>query len=166
MRTPTKVSCYQYVNRPFGAVRQLFRQQALAVFQRATMSASARASAVEASLHAGAGAIDVAVDVRIHLHSVRDEEGVAGMSPVTRITLAWEAARATAFFPIMKAQLSFWPLTSTETQLEIEGAYQPPLGLVGDAADAAVGHRVAEATVHRFLDDVVEQIRRELPPTE
>ena len=166
MRQPRKVHCYQYVNRPFEAVRELLRMRALEVFQRATTSASARASAVGASLHAGAGPIDVAVDVRIHLQAVRDEEGVAGMSPVTRITLAWEAARATALFPIMKAELSFWPLTSSETQLEIEGAYEPPLGRVGDAADAALGHRVAEATVHRFLDDVVEQIRRELPATE
>jgi hypothetical protein len=63
----------------------------------------------------------------------------------------------------MKAVLSFWPLTSSETQMEIEGAYRPPLGAVGNVADAAVGHRVAEAAVHRFLDDVVEQIRRELP---
>ena len=163
MRQPSKVRCYQYVNRPFGEVRELLRQRALTLLQRATTSASARASEVGASLHAGAGAIDVSVDVRIHLHAVRDEEGVAGMSPITRITLGWEAARATALFPVMKAELSFWPLTATETQLEIEGTYHPPLGLVGDAADAAVGHRVAEATVHRFLDDVVEQIRRELP---
>lgn len=63
----------------------------------------------------------------------------------------------------MTAELSLWPLTSTETQLEILGAYRPPLGIVGNALDAAVGHRLAEATVHRFLDDVVEQLRRELP---
>jgi hypothetical protein len=65
----------------------------------------------------------------------------------------------------MKAELSLWPLTSSETQLEIEGAYRPPLGVVGAAADAALGHRLAEATVHRFLDDVVEQVRRELQAT-
>jgi hypothetical protein len=63
----------------------------------------------------------------------------------------------------MQAELSFWPLTSTETQLELEGAYEPPLGLVGGAIDAAVGHRLAEAVVHRFLNDVVEQLRRDIP---
>lgn len=63
----------------------------------------------------------------------------------------------------MEAQLSVWPLTETETQLEIVGAYDPPLGLVGDAFDAAVGRRIAEATVLRFLDEVAAQIRKELP---
>jgi len=29
--------------------------------------------------------------------------------------------------------------------------------------DAAVGHRVAEASVHRFLEDTVEQLKREIP---
>ena len=163
MSEPRKLRCYQYVNRSYGAVRELLRLQASSLFERATTSAAARASAVGASLHAGMGAIDVGVEVRIHVHAVRDEEGVAGLQPLTRITLAWEATRATALFPVMKADLSFWPLTSTETQLEIEGLYRPPLGVLGSVADAAIGHLVAEAAVHRFLEDVVGQIRQELP---
>jgi lipid-binding SYLF domain-containing protein len=163
MSEPRELRCYQYVNRPYEAVRDLLRQQALGVFQRATTTAAARGSAVGASLHAGAGAVDVGVEIRIHVHAVRDEEGVAGMAPLTRITLGWEAAHAAALFPVMKAEVSFWPLTSTETQVAIEGAYRAPLGPLGRAADAAIGHRVAEAVVHRFLDDVVEQLRKELP---
>lgn len=162
MKDP-QVRIYQYVNRPYGAVRELLRLRPVELFQRATTSAAARASAVAASLHAAVGGLDVGVDVRIHVQSVRDDPGVAGMSPVTHVELAWEAVRSPGLFPVMKAQLSFWPLTAGETQLEIEGAYKPPLGVVGNVMDAAVGHRIAEATVHRFLDDVVEQLRRELP---
>jgi hypothetical protein len=127
------------------------------------MSGAARAGEIAASLHADLGGVDVAVNVRLHVHAIQDEERVAGMSPATRITLGWEAAQGTGLFPVMKADLSLWPLTSTETQLEIEGDYRPPLGAVGGLLDAAVGHRLAEASVHRFLDDVVEQLRRELP---
>jgi hypothetical protein len=140
-------------------------QSGLGVFQRATESASARASEVGATLHARVGSVDVGVDVRIHVHAVNEDEGVAGMSPVLRVTLGWEANRAAALFPVMKAELSFWPLTATETQLELDGTYRPPLGIVGNAADAVLGHRIAEASVHRFLDDIVEQVRRELPET-
>lgn len=165
MSEPRTLRSYQYVNRSYEAVRELFRQRPLEVFQQATTSASERANAIAASLHAGVAGIGVGVDVRIHVQAVQDEAGIAGMSPLTRVTLAWEAVRAPALFPVMRAELSFFPLTSTETQLEIEGAYRPPLGIVGNVVDAAVGHRVAEATVHRFLDDVVEQIRRELPAT-
>jgi hypothetical protein len=165
MSEPRKLRCYQYVNRPYDGVRELIHQRPLELFQHATTSAAERANAVEASLRAGVAGIDVGVDVRIHLHGIHDEEGVAGLSPITRVTLAWEARRAPAFFPVMRAEMSFWPLTSTETQLEFEGAYQPPLGALGNVADAALGHRIAEATVHRFLDEIVEQIRRELPAT-
>jgi hypothetical protein len=165
MSEPRTIRSYQYVNRSYEAVRDVFRRRPLEVFQQATTSASERANAIAASLHAGMLGIDVGVDVRIHIQAIQDEAGIAGMSPLTRITLAWEAMRAPALFPVMKAELSFFPLTSTETQLEIEGAYRPPLGIVGNLVDAAVGYRVAEATVHRFLDDVVEHIRRELPAT-
>jgi hypothetical protein len=165
MSEPRKVRCYQYVNRPYAAVRQLLAERGPGVFQRATASASARAGEVGATLHAGVGAVEVAVDVRIQVRAVSEDEGVAGMSPVLRVELGWEASHAAALFPVMKADLSFWPLTATETQLEIEGTYRPPLGIVGNAADAVLGHRIAEASVHRFLDDIVEQIRRELPET-
>jgi hypothetical protein len=161
MKEP-RVRIYQYVNRPYGAVRELFRLRPAELFQRATTSAAARARALAASLHAGVGGVDVGVDVRIHVQGVRDDPGIAGMSPVTHVELAWEALRASALFPVMSAQLSFWPLTASETQLEIEGAYRPPLGIVGNVVDAAVGHRIAEASVHRFLDDIAEQLRREL----
>ena len=164
MSEPRKLRCYQYVERPYEAVRELFRERPLKVFQPATTSAAERANVVEASLRAGVAGVDVGVDVCVHLHAIKEEEGVAGLSPVTRVTLAWEAKRAAGLFPVMRADLSFFPLTSTETQLELEGSYRPPLGAVGSVADAALGHRVAEATVHRFLEDIVAQIRRELPP--
>jgi len=54
----------------------------------------------------------------------------------------------------MEASLSAYPLSSRETQLDLHGRYRPPLGTVGTALDAAVGHRIAEATLLRLLRDV------------
>ncbi len=65
------------------------------------------------------------------------------------------------FFPLMSARLSAWPMTSTETQLELEGEYEPALGALGTALDAVLGHRIAEASVDRLLQDVLEQVRRD-----
>jgi hypothetical protein len=161
MSEPRKLRVYAYVNKPYAAVRQLLQSRASEVFPRATTSAVTRAGEVDAQLRVSAGGVDVGVDVRIHLGSLREEEGPKGMSPITRVPITWEAVRAAALFPSMTAELSAWPLTATETQIELEGAYRPPLGAVGNALDAAVGHRVAEAAVHRFLDDVVEQMRRD-----
>jgi hypothetical protein len=163
MSEPRKLRCYQYVNRPYERVRDLLRRQPLELLQRATNSAAARASSLAANLKVAVAGIEIGVDARTYLHRVREDAGVAGLSPITVLEIGWEASRSQALFPTMRADVSVWPLSSTETQLEITGDYRPPLGLVGNAIDAAVGHRIAEAVVHRFLDDVVEEIRRELP---
>ncbi|MEX2080937.1 MAG: site-specific integrase, partial [Dehalococcoidia bacterium] len=49
-----------------------------------------------------------------------------------------EAAQRPRLFPFMKAVLTAYPLTSTETQLDFSGRYLPPLGALGKALDAAV----------------------------
>jgi hypothetical protein len=151
------------VNRDYERVRGLLRERGADLFQRASTSAAARTDALASTLHVSAGGLEIGVDVHITVHDVRDEEWMPGLSPVTRMTLSWQAARASAIFPSMRAELSAWPLARTETQLEIEGVYTPPLGIVGNALDAILGHRLAEAAVHRFLEDVIEHLRRELP---
>jgi hypothetical protein len=163
MSEPRKLRCYQYVNRPYSQVRDLLRKEPLELLQRATTSASSRASALAASLRIRVGGVEVGVDVRPTLQRIREEDPVGGLSPVVCLEIAWEAIRTPALFPAMRLELSAWPLSSSETQLEIAGEYTPPLGVVGNTVDAAVGHRIAEASVHRFLDDIVEQMRRDLP---
>ena len=37
------------------------------------------------------------------------------------------------------------------------------MGVLGGAIDAVVGHRIAEATVHRFVGAVVDRLRQEVP---
>ena len=155
------VRCYGYVERPYEQVRALLHLQPLELLQRATNSASARANALIANLRVDVGGIEIGVDIRAHVKRVSDEEGVAGMTPVTRVDLGWEAARTPTFFPLMSARLSAWPITSSETQLELEGDYEPPLGVIGTAINAVLGHLVAEASVNRLLQDVLEKVRRE-----
>jgi hypothetical protein len=62
----------------------------------------------------------------------------------------------------MRAKLGVYPLTATETQLDFAGTYEPPLGAVGGAIDAVVGHRIAEASVHGFVVDVAHHLRETL----
>ena len=65
-------------------------------------------------------------------------------------------------FPLMKGELSIYPLTATETQLDFRGLYEPPFGSVGKAVNAIVGHRIAEVSVHRFINDVAGYLRQAL----
>ena len=80
----------------------------------------------------------------------------------TFIKLRWNAARAAALFPSMEAELIVYPLSKDETQLALQGRYTPPLGTIGSALDSLIGHRVADASVHRFVTDVASLLRDEL----
>lgn len=62
----------------------------------------------------------------------------------------------------MNGVLSIYKLTATETQLDFLGQYEPPLSLVGDALDAIIGHRIAEASVRRFTEDIARFLRAQL----
>jgi hypothetical protein len=158
MSKPKTLRCYQYVTRPYDIVRGELRAHAADILRAATASAAHRATELTTTLHLAAGPIDVGIDVRVEPQGMREEAGVGGLPPATRIDLAWEAARAPSLFPAMRCTLSCWALSATETQLELEGEYRPPLGAVGAAIDGAVLHRVAEATVHRLLEDVCSEL--------
>ena len=163
LRQSQTLRCYAYVDRPYQAVRSLLRDRPLEVLHRATNSAVARVNELAGSLSISVAGLELGVEVNLHVRGVHDDEGIAGLFPVTHVNIGWEAARAPSLFPLMSADLAAWPLTSSETQLEIQGDYTPPLGLLGAAIDVAIAHRIAEASVHRFLEDLVEQIRHQLP---
>jgi hypothetical protein len=83
-------------------------------------------------------------------------------TPTTRLLLEWEAATMPRLFPLMKGELSVYPLTSTETQLDFSGIYEPPFGAVGKTMNAIIGHCIAEVSVHRFVSDVAGYLRQTL----
>jgi len=162
MSTGREIRSYDYVNRPYERVRDALRQNALTVFQSATKAAASRAQSIAAELHVDFGGIGVKTDINISVKNI--EEIVDAIStPTTRLLLEWEAATVPRLFPLMKGELSLYPLTSTETQLDFSGFYEPPFGAVGRTMNAIVGHRIAEVSVHRFVSDVAGYLRQALP---
>lgn len=161
MSKPREIHCYDYVNHPYERVRDALSKDALTVFQAATKAAASRAQSIAAELHVDLGGIGVQADIRISVKRVEEKIVDNAMStPVTRLRLEWEAAAMPRLFPLMKAELSVYPLTSTETQLDFLGTYEPPFGAVGKAVNAIAGHRIAEVSVHRFIRDVAEYLRK------
>ncbi|MFI5302074.1 MAG: hypothetical protein ACHREM_28620 [Polyangiales bacterium] len=155
------IRAYDYVTRPYDEVRDALRVDPVGLFQRATAAATTRANTL-ASLHVKIGAVDIATDAIITVTEITTADADAGTRPVkTTLVLEWRAARAAAWFPVMKAELSAYPLSKDETQIDFEGQYQAPLGLLGGAIDAIVGRRIAEATVHRFVESVAARLRLE-----
>jgi hypothetical protein len=162
MSTGFEIRSYDYVNRPYERVRDALKQNALAVFQSATKAAASRAHSVAAELHVDFGGIGVKTDIHISVKNIEEKIVDATSSPITRLLLEWEAATVPGLFPLMKGELSVYPLTSTETQLDFSGSYQPPFGAVGRTMNAIVGHRIAEVSVHRFVSDVAGYLRQAL----
>jgi hypothetical protein len=157
-----ELRCFDYVNRPYDQVNEALSANALAIFERATRSAADRASNVGAELRVRLGAVEIAADITIEVTEVAGAISPANQ-PATRLELTWKSRRSPGLFPAMTGSLWAYALSPRETQLELTGSYDPPLGLLGDAIDAIALHRIAEESVRRFITDVASYLRAELP---
>src|SRR5258708_23071586 len=157
MSEPRELQCYEYATMPYEEAREILRRDARGLFQRATLSALARALEVGATLHARVGPFEVGADVTIEVRDVSETVSALG-ERTTRVELTWTAARNAGLFPAMSATLAVYPLSAGEVQLDLHGRYRPPLGAVGAAVDAIVGHRIATASVLRFVQDVARAL--------
>jgi hypothetical protein len=157
-----KIRCYDYVNHPYEQVRSALSKDAPAVFQSATKIAASRAQSIASELRIDIGGVGIQADIRVSVKNieVKERQGMSG--PKTRLQLEWEAAKMAHLFPLMKADLFIYPITATETQLDFNGFYAAPLGPLGKAMNAMVGHRIADLCVHRFVSDVAEYLRKTL----
>jgi hypothetical protein len=160
-----EIRSFDYVNHPYELVRDALRQDALAIFQAATKGAVSRARSVAAELRVSIGGLEIGTDISISVTSIEERARELYGSPTTSLQLEWEAAKSPRLFPFMKAEFSIYPLTATETQLELSGLYKPPLGVLGSAINTIFAHRIAEVSVHRFVADVAAYLRTTLPTT-
>jgi hypothetical protein len=164
MSEPRTLRCYEYITSPYDDVRAALVEDTRGVFERATYAANGRARMLVSTLHARIAGLEIGKDVIIEVEGLAEEPRAAGVSgPRMRVLLTWRAKEARDWFPVMSAEVAIFPLSSHETQLELIGHYAPPMGVVGQALDALVGHRIAEATAHRFIEDVAMALRREAP---
>src|SRR5580692_8499735 len=139
-----EIRCFDYVNRPYAQVRDALSKDAPSLFRSATKAAASRAQSVASELHVDVGGIGVEADIHISVSKVEEKQSEAVIGPVTIVEIEWEAATMPRLFPLMKAEISIYPLTGSETQLDFHGVYEPPLGAFGKAVNAIAGHRIAE----------------------
>ena len=146
----TELHCYQYVNRPFDAVREALVLSGIQFFER--------------HLQVSIAGMDIGKDVVVRVKRVEPHVDAPGhvANDAIRFDIEWKAASSAELFPSMKAKLLAYALGPNETQLDFTGKYEPPGGAVGQAADWLVGHKVAEASVKKFLDDVAGKLSEAL----
>lgn len=155
-----EIRSYDYVNHPYAAVRAALVKDPAGVLRAATNAAASRAKDVAAALRVNIGPLDIGAEIAVTVGEISEKTYDAPISRVTHIPIEWSAAQRAALFPIMNAELLVYPLTATETQLDFQGRYEPPLGIVGGALDAMAGHRIAEASVHRLVSDLANYLRQ------
>jgi hypothetical protein len=159
-----ELHCYEYVNRPYEAVREALINDAVGIFERATQTATGRARALVSNLKVAIAGLEIGKNVVIKVTHVKPHKDMPGhvATDALSLELEWRAETSSALFPAMHATLLAYPLSATETQLDLLGQYEPPGGIFGSAADLLVGHRIAAASVHRFLDEVASRLSQEL----
>lgn len=158
-----EIRSYDYVNQPYDRVRDALKQEAASVFQRATRLAEARTGELLVTLNVEGSGLSVSKEVELSIGEIHEEQrGGSLASRTLHVPLSWRAAQAPGLFPVMRAEFLVYPLSSTETQIELHGHYVPPLGVLGGALDAIVGHRFAEASVQRFVQAVSDRLRQQL----
>jgi hypothetical protein len=162
MSTGLKIRGYDYVNHPYDRVRDVLKANTLAVFQSATRAAASRAESVAAELHVDFGGLGLKAEINIEIIGIEEKPAGDVSNPTTTVLLEWQAATLPQLFPLMRGELSVYPLTGTETQVDFSGVYHPPFGAVGKTMNAIAGHRIAEASVHRFVSDVAGYLRHAL----
>lgn len=156
------IRAYDYVNHPYERVRDAIKGDPQGIFRRATAVAEDRTEAVAASLSVNLASLEVRKGIEITVGETSETQLSGPATRMSTIDIQWQAEGNPALFPQMHAELRVFPLSPRETQIELVGTYDPPMGVLGNVLDAAVGHRIAEASVHRFVKDVVDHLRRTL----
>jgi hypothetical protein len=152
--------CFEYVNRPFAIVERALATDPIPLLVGGTAS-EATDPGTEVHLRVDLGPIEIGAGVTVEVKSWAKR--IDPLAPRSTFELTWRATRASRAFPELRAELAIYPLSATETQLDLTFDYQPPLGLVGEAIDALAMHHVAEASFERFLRDVAAHLRQVLP---
>jgi hypothetical protein len=78
-----------------------------------------------------------------------------------QVSISWRAARHPELYPTLSGVLEATPVATRQTRLALWASYDPPAGAVGELADRAVMHRLAEASAEELMDRLTGVLGRE-----
>lgn len=92
-------------------------------------------------------------EVRVEARRTRGEASLADLMLIT-----W-MPEGTAVFPSFEGTLIVRASREGDAcSIELDGSYSPPFGAAGQVFDAAIGHRIAQATARELLKDLKRAI--------
>jgi len=74
------------------------------------------------------------------------------------VPIRWDPVQLEKFLPALEADLELARLDENYSRLGVSGRYHAPFARLGSGLDRAGMHRVAEATLRKFLQDVEESV--------
>lgn len=77
------------------------------------------------------------------------------------IPIAWHPSGGEALLPDLHGTLDIEPV-GHRTQLTVNASYTPPLGVLGEAMNRMLLYRLADATMHDFVQRVASNVERTL----
>ena len=162
----SELHAYAYADVPFDLASRLFAENAEAVLQHATEDAAQEAGTLSRTLKVNVGGFDVSKDAEVEVGEFEPAQLTRSSVPIT-----WRAEHGRLLFPTLRARLDIVAISLDPplTMIELTGTYDPPGGAIGAGADKLLLHRVAEATVYRFVHDIAMELRDlvdELPEDE
>jgi hypothetical protein len=154
---PRPLHCYAYIEARFDQLSRLLAEDAERIFQHATNESAEQAGTLSRTLKTDVGGFEVGREVSIEVGEFEPRGLMRSVVP-----LRWHAESGRLLFPELAAELEIAAvlLDPPLSQITINGSYSPPLGLLGAGADRLVLHRLAEATMHRFVHEVTDELRR------
>jgi hypothetical protein len=92
-------------------------------------------------------------------HAIEVEVGRAVRFPSKlAVPISWRPAGGSGLLPALDAEIEVGALGPDQTQLAVNGRYARVVGSAGNGVDRFLLHRVAEATMKRFLDEVAGEV--------
>lgn len=88
-------------------------------------------------------------EVDVSFVSVRGQKGQRQLHD--EMKLHWDPVSGP--YPRFDGAFTMEPV-SPNTELRLAGAYEPPMGFVGDAFDAVIGAKIARATARALLEEL------------
>lgn len=146
---------YEYAEVAFDDAVELLAEDAGRLLQEATDSSVRHTEDIVARISVELAGVEVGRQVTIEAGPFEPLEMLRG-----RLPLRWHATESPGLFPAVTAHLEVAALAlrPPRTQVTLVGTYDPPLGWPGAVIDAAMGHRIAEAAVHRFVGSVARRL--------
>lgn len=146
-----------HVAGPFEKARAVFEDDPQRWLPAYLEKAFDRGDALRVTVGIGDG-FRLSKDLLVSIGEIRKDEAKVSL-PIDA-----KATGEARLFPHLSADLELARLGDELAQLTLRGSYKPPLGWVGQMLDRALLHRIAEAAVKDFVEQIAERLSQETDP--